>query len=122
MNSKFTGILFLLVSLFVVLFIGQWLYLGGSYREGAQTITTGVPSNVLTSAVTRLRTTKPPKVSTTKQAKVKTTKGKVLKTTNQRIAADERMGTRQGTNVPKRYLTTEESIRIAADEKTGKKK
>ena len=46
MNSKITGIVFLLVCLLIVLFIGQWMYLGkstqpmyfgamGPVREGA---------------------------------------------------------------------------------------
>ena len=38
LNSKTTGIVFLFVCLLIVLFIGQWVYLGGSMysiREGA---------------------------------------------------------------------------------------
>lgn len=51
MNSKTTGILFLLVCLFFVLFIGQWMDLGGfskrnmdSFIEGAHGAAAPLPA------------------------------------------------------------------------------
>lgn len=125
MNSKTAGIVFLFVCLLVVLFIGQWLYLGGSRYESMESISAAPgAANVIQGAITPSGASVPSGASLVQPAgqaaegKVVVTKsGKKVIVTPSRIPVDERTGTRKGTNVPKRYITT--PVKVAKGNKNA---
>ena len=125
MNSKTAGIVFLFVCLLVVLFIGQWLYLGGSRYESMESINTPGAANVIQGAITPSGASVPSCASLVQSAGqaaegtvvVDTKTGKKVIVTPSRIPVDERTGTRKGTNVAKRYITT--PVKVAKGNKNA---